>query len=224
MFRKVGWRVMTVFAALVAAYAVALLWIPAMRPPFLRERFLTMPLAAYVHIGAASLALGIGPFQLNSRSRARLLVAHRWLGRAYVVAVILGGTSGLALATISQGGLPAHVGFGLLAVLWVAATATAYARIRSNDVAGHNRWMIRSYALTFAAVTLRLYLPLAVVFGVRYEPAYQAISWLYWVPNLVVAEWLILRDGADSPPRLVRISPSSADVPAAGVDAEAGTG
>ena len=53
--------------------------------------------------------------------------------------------------------------------------------------------MIRSYALTLAAVTLRIYVPVGLALGVPFADAYQAISWLCWVPNLVVAEWFVLR-------------------------------
>jgi len=66
--------------------------------------------------------------------------------------------------------------------------------------------MTRSYALTFAAVTLRIYLPLSQVAGIPFEPAYQTIAWLCWVPNLIVAEWLILRrfvDAASEPDPIV---------------------
>jgi len=70
---------------------------------------------------------------------------------------------GFALATRSQGGLVTHVGFGLLAILWFGTTAAAYFSIRRGDQVSHRRWMIRGYALTFAAVTLRWYLPLALV-------------------------------------------------------------
>ena len=59
--------------------------------------------------------------------------------------------------------------------------------------------MTRSYALTFAAVTLRIYLRLSQVVGIPFDAAYQTISWLCWVPNRVVAEWLILRVRADPP-------------------------
>jgi hypothetical protein len=52
----------------------------------------------------------------------------------------------------------------------------------------HRAWMIRSFALTFAAVTLRLYLPLHLLFQVHFDDAYRAISFLCWVPNLLVAE------------------------------------
>jgi hypothetical protein len=51
--------------------------------------------------------------------------------------------------------------------------------------------MIRSYALTLAAVTLRLYLPSSQLAGLPFTVAYPAISWLCWVPNLLIAEWFV---------------------------------
>jgi uncharacterized membrane protein len=191
--RKIGWAVMASLAALIATYGVALLALPAMRPAFIRDRFVTLPVAVFLHLLASPVALAIGPFQLNSRMRSRSLRRHRYLGRVYMVCVALGGAAGLALAPVSQGGLPAHTGFVFLAVLWLATTGTAYRRIRFGDVTGHQTWMIRSYALTFAAVTLRIYLPVSHAAGIPFEPAYQAVSWLCWVPNLVLAEWLLRR-------------------------------
>jgi len=196
VIRKIGWVVMTVLAMMIAAYAMAVLGVPAMRPPFLQQRFLTLPLAAFLHLFGSAIALAIGPFQLNSRLRNRFIDVHRWMGRTYVIAVLCGGTAALVLAPVSQEGLPTHVGFGMLATLWLIATGTAYRRIRAGDRVSHRRWMIRSYALTFAAVTLRIYLPLSLAFGLPFGPAYQTIAWLCWVPNLVVAEWIILRQRA----------------------------
>ena len=46
MNRTIGWWVMTILALIIAAYAIALLFVPAMRAPFLQERFAIMPLAA----------------------------------------------------------------------------------------------------------------------------------------------------------------------------------
>ena len=57
-----------------------------------------------------------------------------------------------------------------------------------RDLVAHREWMIRSFALTFAAVTLRLYLPIAQLLPVELDDAYRAISFLCWAPNLVVAE------------------------------------
>jgi hypothetical protein len=73
--------------------------------------------------------------------------------------------------------------------LWFATTAMAYTQIRARNIAAHQQWMIRSYALTLAAMMLRLYVPSAVVAGIPFESAYPLISWLCWVPNLIVAEW-----------------------------------
>ena len=61
-------------------------------------------------------------------------------------------------------------------------------------IAEHRRWMIRSFALTFAAVTLRLYLPIFPLLGVSFLDGYRAVSFLSWVPNLIVAE-IYLRGG-----------------------------
>jgi len=191
VIRKIGWAVMTVLALFIAFYAVALLFVPAMRPPFLRERFLVVPFAVIMHLAGSAVALAVGPFQLNARLRARFLAAHRWMGRSYVIGVLIGGVGGFILATRAQFGLPSSTGFGLLAIVWLASTLTAYRQIRARNQPAHRRWMIRSYALTFAAVMLRIYLPLSQVYGIPFEPAYQTIAWLCWVPNLIVAEWLI---------------------------------
>jgi uncharacterized membrane protein len=108
--------------------------------------------------------------------------------------VLCGGVGGLGLATISHGGPPTHTGFALLGVLWLYSGARAYQAIRRGDVVGHRRWMIRNFALTFAAVTLRLQLGLFTgVLGWPFNAVYLTIAWSCWVPNLVLAEWWILR-------------------------------
>ncbi len=184
-------RAMRILAFIVAAYALVLLIAPEVRPPFLRERAAMMPAAVYLHLAGGAVAMALGPFQFSAALRARRLDLHRWLGRTYLVAVLLGSCSGFVLATVSQGGLVAHLGFGTLAVLWLATAARGYQLIRRGDDVSHRRWMIRNYALTFAAVTLRIYLPLALLSGVSFAVAYPAIAWLCWVPNLIVLErWI----------------------------------
>jgi hypothetical protein len=70
----------------------------------------------------------------------------------------------------------------------------AYKRIRNKDIEGHRQWMIRNYALTFAGTMLRLWVPILVgAVGFDFLMAYRAIAWLCWVPNLLVAEWIIRR-------------------------------
>ena len=132
--RRFGWGLMTALALVIAAYAIALLVVPAMRPPFMQQRFATVPLAAFLHLAGSGLALALGPFQLNARLRNRFLRVHRWMGRTYVISVLLGGSAALLVATRSEAGLPTHVGFGLLAVLWLFTTGNAFI-LRQRDPA-----------------------------------------------------------------------------------------
>jgi hypothetical protein len=145
------------------------------------------------HAGLASTALILGALQFFSGIRRRWPAWHRRSGTAYVVCVMLGGAAALVLAFGTTSGPVGSAGFGLLAVCWLGATANAWRLARAKDFVRHERWMTRSYALTFAAVTLRLYLPIAAVAHLDFMAAYRAISFLCWVPNLVVAEILLSR-------------------------------
>jgi hypothetical protein len=68
----------------------------------------------------------------------------------------------------------------------------AYRYIRAKNVSAHRDWMLRSYALTLAAVTLRVYLGISQFYGMDFITAYQAISWMCWVPNLLIVEWFVI--------------------------------
>jgi uncharacterized membrane protein len=191
--RRALWLVMTVLATLVAVYATAALLIPGFGPPFMVTRRTAMPIAVAAHLAGGLVALAVGAWQLNARLRARVLTLHRWMGRTYVLAVLVGGVGALRMAVVSEHGWITHSGFGVLAVLWLYTTARGYVAIRAHDEARHRRWMIRSYALTFAAVTLRIYIPLGAAAGIPFATVYQAIAWVSWVPNLLLAEWLVRR-------------------------------
>jgi uncharacterized membrane protein len=183
---------MAFLALIIGAYALAVIFLPPMRAPFVRDRLVMVPLAVYAHLAGGAIAMLVGPFQFSTRLRTTYLQVHRWMGRTYVTAVAVGGLGALVLAPISQLGLPTHMGFGLLAILWLATTGIAYRFARAGEAVNHRRWMIRSFSLTFAAVTLRIWLPATMAFGIPHDPAYITVSWLCWVPNLIVAEWLIL--------------------------------
>jgi hypothetical protein len=116
------------------------------------------------------------------------------MGRIYLLAVLVGSIAGLYMAATAFGGLPTRIGFGMLGTLWLTSAAMAYLRIRQGNVRVHRQWMIRNYALTFAAVMLRVWLPLLVALGYKFPQAYATVAWLCWIPNLLVAE-LIIRNG-----------------------------
>lgn len=86
----------------------------------------------------------------------------------------------------------AALGFFLLDGLWIFATWFSLLQIARKDIQAHKDWMLRSYALTFAAVTLRLWLPIMVMlFDGNFIPAYQLAAWICWVVNLLVIEAVI---------------------------------
>lgn len=151
------------------------------------------PVAFYAHVGLAPVALALTPFQLwlgLRRMRPRL---HRWMGRVYVASIVIAGLGGLVLALGTEAGAVASAGFAAMAVLWLASTAIGVAKVRAGDIVSHRAWMFRSAALTFAAVTLRLELPVLVSSGLEFATAYSIVAWLCWVPNLIVAEWISSR-------------------------------
>ena len=164
-------------------------------PPVIAGNALKNPWLV-VHVAGAATALLVGPVQFSSRLRARFPRLHRLTGRTYAVSCLLGGVSGFLLALGASTGPISTVGFGSLAILWIITTSLALRRAMQRRFTEHRAWMIRSFALTLAAVTLRLYLPLASVFAIPFDDAYRAISFLAWVPNLLVAE-LYLRHRAE---------------------------
>jgi len=147
-------------------------------------------------ITGGSVALLLGPWQFSTKLRERALNLHRRLGRIYLAAVALGSLAGFTLAFFSVKGPPTHFGFGALAVLWFASGLTAYRRILRGNIESHRQWMVRNYALTLAAVTLRNELPLLLVARMQFSHAYVIVSWLCSVPNLLVAEWLLRRQAS----------------------------
>lgn len=189
----------------VGAYAVlayALLPFGATVHPDLRAAFEQRRALVLLHAFAASLALLLGPTQFWPGLRARWPGLHRVCGRLYLgLGVGLGGVTGLLLALQASGGAWAQAGFGGLALAWLGSGTMALAAILRGDIEAHRRWMLRNFALSLAAVTLRLYLPLGVVAGASLETSYAAVAWLCWVPNLLWVEWRIL---ASAPPAQFR--------------------
>ena len=152
-------------------------------------------LAFLSHVIAASLALLFGVVQFLSGLRGKYPRVHRWTGRFYVVFVLVAGVAGFVLAFDAMGGPIAGWGFGLLSVLWVFTTLQGLRFARNRKFGDHRRWMMRSFALTFAAVTLRLQLAGMIGIGqMTYADASLILAWSCWVPNLILVEWLIARN------------------------------
>lgn len=200
------WWLIAVLSFAIAGYALS--FYARASAAFSRElfeSFTARPWGIYSHVLFGALALILGPFQFRRGILVRNRPLHRNLGLVYVISAAMTGVVGLYMAVYSFGGMTTHLGFGVLGLLTSLATLMAYTRIRALDVRAHREWMIRSFALIFAAVTLRVELPLLIVaYKGAFPPAYAIVAWLCWVPNLVWAEWHVRHSrhtGASAVPR-----------------------
>lgn len=144
----------------------------------------------WIHVAGGIIALTVGPFQFLAGLRQKRRHLHRTLGKVYIVAILFAGLSGIPVSLMASGGWVAQSGFFLLALAWLYTTYQAYAKIRQGNVTAHKEWMTRSYAVTFAAVTLRIWLGILLgALGWEFLVAYPTVAWICWVPNLLVVEW-----------------------------------
>jgi uncharacterized membrane protein len=186
-----GLAIMAILAAGVALYSLryygALVdgWLDV--DPKIRAVIEHVPVQALTHMLIAPMALLLGPFQFFPGLRAKYPQAHRWSGRVYVTACVVAGIGGLATSPYASGGPVAGLGFGILAVLWVGTTLSAWRAAVQRQFALHRLLMRFSYAMKFGAVTLRLQIPIGFALGF---PNYSAMSvWLAytsWMPNVIV--------------------------------------
>ena len=145
----------------------------------------------YTHIVLGGIALLIGWTQFGAKRRIKNLKLHRQIGKAYVIAALLSAFAGIYIALYATGGIIASVGFICLGIIWFYTTLKAFTEIKKGHILKHQKLMIYSYAACFSAVTLRIYLPLLVMLFQDFNTAYLIVAWLCWVPNIMVAYFLV---------------------------------
>lgn len=148
----------------------------------------------YTHVYSSIFILLAGFTQFNSKILKKHKKLHRVIGIIYVIAILLfSAPTGLIMGIHANGGFVAQFFFITLAVLWWWFTFKAYKTARSGDFKAHRQFMIRSFALTLSAITLRLW---KVILVKLFEPnpmdVYIIISGLGWIPNLLIAEFFII--------------------------------
>lgn len=208
--RRWGWGWVALSALAIAVYAP----LPYLTAPLAESggnlaaayanEALPVRIAFYVHVTFGGLSLLLGPWQFARRLRDRRPALHRAIGWASTVAILVASTAALVMSTVNTAGMVGFFGFGALAVLWAYSTVRAVRHARARDFDSHQAWMMRSFAMTYAAVTLRLWLPALIFLQLpfltgpdaarsAFDNAYAAVPFLSWLPNIVVAEWLIRR-------------------------------
>jgi hypothetical protein len=145
----------------------------------------------YAHVLVSGLILLSGFLQVLQRVRRRWPSFHRLLGKFYVFGILFFAAPGALIMSLFIGRGPIVLtSFLFQTTLWFLFTLLAFKKAVERDYVQHEIWMMRSFALTLAAITLRLY-----VFFVSFTPvalnsalAYGTIAWLSWVLNLVAFE------------------------------------
>ena len=148
----------------------------------------------YVHVFTSIFVLIAGLTQFNTYLQKKQKRVHRFMGYLYVLlGVFITGPAAFMMGWHANGGLPARTSFTLLAFLWVVFTVFAWWYATQKRFLQHRAFMIRSYALTLSAITLRIYTFSFAWFNVHAKPVeiYVTTAWLSWVPNLIIAEMII---------------------------------
>lgn len=150
-------------------------------PQYAQNLHLLLP-----HIIAGSFALLLGPWQFWSTLRNRYRLLHRWIGRVYLLSILVASISALGLSRIAFGGAVGRTGLGTLALVWLATGLMAYAAIRRGEIDEHREWMIRSYVVTFAFVTFRLVRLTGL--GLSFSESFALKAWAVWAIPLFITE------------------------------------
>ena len=93
------------------------------------------------------------------------------------------------MAINANGGFFSKVSFSIQAILWFFFTYKAYVYIKDKNIKAHQNFMLRSYALTLSAISLRLFKWVIVtLFELPPMDTYKIVSWLGWLFNIIVVE------------------------------------
>lgn len=194
-FFPYAWRGVVVLLTLEIAFVSATRYLlPGGSPPsVITDNRFAHPFLI-LHVMGGMTALLLGPLQFVERVRTNVPTLHRANGRIYAAAVAVGAPAGFMLALGTTAGPIAAVGFGIPAVLWPVFTWKGIRAAMERRFTEHREWMLRSYAITANAITLRLMLPIAGLSGLPWFPAYRAISWASWIVTVAFFELYIRRN------------------------------
>lgn len=196
MLNKVLYRVMTVMAILVGFYPIIYFIVDrkfgllSTKTPELLHN-LSWNINFYIHIIFGGVALLIGWTQFNTTFRSNNLLLHKRLGKLYVISVLLSSLAGIYIGYFATGGIITSLGFMSLGVVWFYITLKAFITIKNKNIIKHRKLMIYSYSLCFAAVTLRIWMPILIGISGDFNTGYTIAAWLCWIPNLIVAYRII---------------------------------
>ena len=191
------WYLLLYLATLYGVRAATFVWgDTAQFSEFFHDKYVRHLGLVRCHGVFAALTLLLGPWLLSSRLRQNWPGWHRRLGKLYAICLVPAALSGLWMSLMAFGGASPQTALVLLSLGWIYTAARAFLALRQRSFHLHQRWMVRHYALTLAAVTLRIQVAWRCGLGAEFPAIYAECAWCSWMLNLVLAEcWLILRAG-----------------------------
>jgi uncharacterized membrane protein len=146
--------------------------------------------AFFIHVYSSLFVLFAGFTQFSTQLLKHRPKLHRLLGYGYVLNILcITGPASLIMGFYANGGLSSRIAFILLSVLWLLFTYQALVLAKQKKFLEHRKFMIRSFALTLSAITLRAW-KYAINNTVTLPPmdVYRMVAWLGWGVNFIVAE------------------------------------
>ena len=195
-----AWRAAVVLLSVEIAIVSVLRYFTSIEPPpppVVANSFADPSLVIHVIFGV--IALLVAPLQFVGGVRRRWPAFHRATGRTYVAACAVTAPTGFILAAGTTAGPVAAVGFAIPAVLLAVFTWLGWRAAVDRRLGAHRDWMLRSYAVTATAITLRLMIPASALLGLDFSDAYPVIAWLAWMTNLALFEYFIRRHRRSDP-------------------------
>ncbi|MGB0863787.1 MAG: DUF2306 domain-containing protein [Saprospiraceae bacterium] len=152
-------------------------------------------IAFFSHVYTSIFVLILGITQFSNYIRTQFSKVHQSFGKLYIALILLiASPSGLIMAYYANGGFYAQLSFILQAIFWFIFTYKGYQYAKTQDWNKHQAFMLRSYALTLSAISLRLF-KWIIVSTIELPPmdTYQIVAWLGWLFNLMVLEIYLIK-------------------------------
>jgi uncharacterized membrane protein len=170
--------------------------------PSIAPRFVASPMPFVLHALSATTYAVLGALQFSRGLRVRWPAWHRRLGRVAGLAGLSTAGSGLWMALtyvvpLSQQGPLLLTARLVVGAAMLVALVLGIVRIWERDVAAHEAWMIRAYALGQGAGTQVLLLGIpALALGELEGLPRDVLMVASWLLNALVAEAIVRGRGA----------------------------
>lgn len=151
----------------------------------------------YVHAGGGAIALLLAPVLIFTSWLRLSPTVHQYARDIYALSAFLSAAAGMLLALMAWGGGFSRAGFFLMGVTWMVTVVKLVRAVTAGDEDAYDVWLLRSLAVAFGGVMLRVWVPLLLLAGLPFAGAYGFAAWWCWVPNLFALElWISGRPDA----------------------------